>query len=206
LVATHPSGEGWERAFWLVFDRSSNPIALVDDQQRFVDANDATVAILGRTRGEILGVSVLDVTKPSERPRATRDWHALPRSGDLSTTGTIVRPDGSEVEVEFAARTTSVAGRRLAILVVATQPGVLPPINRGTGPERLLTRREREVVTLIALGHETPQMAKEMHISEHTVRTHVRNAMSKLGARTRAQLVAAALCRDDAVHPAHLGE
>ena len=202
----HPSGEGWERAFWLLFERSSNPIALVDDQQRFVDVNDAMVAILGRTRGEILAVSVLDVTKPSERTSATRDWHALLRSGDLSRTGTIVRPDGSEVEVEFAARLVSVAGRRLAVTVMATEPGSLPPIKRGTGPERLLTRREREVVTLIALGHETAQMAEELHITEHTVRTHVRNAMSKLGARTRAQLVAIALCRDDTVYPAHLGE
>jgi DNA-binding CsgD family transcriptional regulator len=57
-----------------------------------------------------------------------------------------------------------------------------------------LTEREREVVGLIALGFETPDLARRLCISEHTVRTHVRNAMGKLGARTRAHLVALVLC------------
>jgi DNA-binding CsgD family transcriptional regulator len=62
-----------------------------------------------------------------------------------------------------------------------------------------LTRREREVVTLIALGGETAEIARELHISPETVRTHVRNARSKLGARTRAQLVAVFICNEHAV-------
>jgi len=53
-----------------------------------------------------------------------------------------------------------------------------------------LTEREREVVVLIALGLETGGIAEELTISVDTVRTHVRNAMAKLGAHTRAQLVA----------------
>jgi DNA-binding CsgD family transcriptional regulator len=67
-----------------------------------------------------------------------------------------------------------------------------------------LTEREREVVTLIALGRETAQIAEELHISPETVRTHVRNAMSRLGAHTRAQLVAMVLCSDHAVHGARV--
>jgi DNA-binding CsgD family transcriptional regulator len=59
---------------------------------------------------------------------------------------------------------------------------------------QLLTERERDVVGLIALGFETPELATQLSISEHTVRTHVRNAMGKLGARTRAHLVALVLC------------
>ena len=60
------------------------------------------------------------------------------------------------------------------------------------------------MVTLIALGHETAQIAQELHISVETVRTHVRNAMSKLGAHTRAQLVAVVLTTEQAVHGDHL--
>jgi DNA-binding NarL/FixJ family response regulator len=55
----------------------------------------------------------------------------------------------------------------------------------------LLTPRERTVVSLIGQGYETAAIARELVISPETVRTHVRNAMSKAGARTRAQLVAA---------------
>jgi DNA-binding NarL/FixJ family response regulator len=72
--------------------------------------------------------------------------------------------------------------------------------------EQLLTNREREVVTLIAMGKETDQIAQTLHVSPATVRTHVRNAMSKLGAHTRAQLVAIVLCHDKAIHLDHLGE
>ena len=58
-----------------------------------------------------------------------------------------------------------------------------------------LSKREQEVVALIAMGFETPAIAKELHIAESTVRAHVRNAMGRLGARTRAHLVAIALCQ-----------
>jgi DNA-binding NarL/FixJ family response regulator len=53
-----------------------------------------------------------------------------------------------------------------------------------------LTPRERQVVELLALGHTGPEIAAELVLSHDTVRTHVRNAMEKAGARTRAHLVA----------------
>lgn len=59
----------------------------------------------------------------------------------------------------------------------------------------LLSKREREVVALVALGLETAEIAAELYVSEHTIRSHVRNAMGRLGARTRAHLVAIAISR-----------
>lgn len=201
------SGGGWERAFWLAFERSSNGIALVDEQRRFVEVNDALLAIVGGTRDAILGSSVIDAIPPSERPRAQREWHAFLHSGgDYSGGGPIVRLDGSEVEIEVAARLITIGERRRAICVVTSASGSGPSVKPGTGPEQLLTRREREVVTLIALGRLTPQIAAELHISGETVRTHVRHAMSKLGASTRAQLVAVVLSRDDTFYPALLDD
>jgi DNA-binding CsgD family transcriptional regulator len=70
-----------------------------------------------------------------------------------------------------------------------------------TGASQLsLTKREREVVGLIALGRATSEIAKVLNISPETVRTYVRNAMTKLGAHTRAQLVALVLSNERAVH------
>ena len=63
-------------------------------------------------------------------------------------------------------------------------------------PSAALTRRQQEVAGLLALGLETPAIAKALHISEHTVRAHVRNAMEKVGGRTRGQLVALILRGD----------
>ena len=56
-----------------------------------------------------------------------------------------------------------------------------------------LSDREREIVHLVALGRSGPEIAEELGIAHDTVRTHVRNAMDKLGARSRAHLVAKAL-------------
>ena len=46
---------------------------------------------------------------------------------------------------------------------------------------------------LVALGQTGPEIADELGIAHDTVRTHVRNAMDKLGARSRAHLVAKAI-------------
>ena len=53
------------------------------------------------------------------------------------------------------------------------------------GQERL-----DRIVRLVADGHSGPEIAEELLISHETVRTHVRNAMTKLGTRSRAHLVA----------------
>jgi DNA-binding NarL/FixJ family response regulator len=61
--------------------------------------------------------------------------------------------------------------------------------------ERLhtLTKREREVLRLLADGMRNEQVGQQLSISPLTVRTHVKNAMGKLEADTRTQAVARAL-------------
>jgi DNA-binding NarL/FixJ family response regulator len=54
---------------------------------------------------------------------------------------------------------------------------------------RSLTEREREVVALAGTGLSNDEIAEKLFISPATSRTHVSRAMSKLGARDRAQLV-----------------
>ena len=63
------------------------------------------------------------------------------------------------------------------------------------GAHREPSSREREVLALLAGGATDRQVAASLHLSPATVRTHVRNAKTKLGARTRAQAVALALQR-----------
>jgi DNA-binding NarL/FixJ family response regulator len=61
--------------------------------------------------------------------------------------------------------------------------------------ERLptVTKREREILRLLADGMRNEEVARQLAISPLTVRTHVKNAMQKLEADTRTEAVAKAL-------------
>ncbi|MFD7874876.1 response regulator [Streptomyces sp. NPDC059766] len=63
-----------------------------------------------------------------------------------------------------------------------------------------LTAREREVVTLAAMGLSNDEIADRLGISVLTAKTHVNRSMVKLGARDRAHLVIAAY-EGGLVHP-----
>jgi DNA-binding CsgD family transcriptional regulator len=53
--------------------------------------------------------------------------------------------------------------------------------------ESALTRREREVLSLISKGRSNRQIADELFVNPNTVDTHVRNIFLKLGVNSRAE-------------------
>jgi PAS domain S-box-containing protein len=181
--------------FAAAFTQSKNAMVLVDGRRRQVDANAAYVKLLGYRREAIIGRPIYRLVRggPIASPA---EWKAALKSGRFSGVAELIRADGRRVAVQWAATTEVVTGRRLALFVALSTsrwgarfrrtPGV--PQEPGT-----LSPREREVVQLIALGSTGPEIADELHISHDTVRTHVRNAMAKVDARSRAQLVAKAL-------------
>lgn len=62
---------------------------------------------------------------------------------------------------------------------------------RGTTPnDVLLTVREEEVITMLGIGLSNREIAGRLFITEHTVKNHVHNLLTKLGARSRAEAVA----------------
>jgi len=58
-----------------------------------------------------------------------------------------------------------------------------------------LSRREREVLAELARGSQSDEMALALHLSVHTIRSHTKSLLRKLGARTRAHAVAIAYSR-----------
>ncbi|MGN6171199.1 MAG: response regulator transcription factor, partial [Solirubrobacteraceae bacterium] len=103
---------------------------------------------------------------------------------------------GNPVAVQYAATTEVVTGRYLVLFVVLTTSRWGKHLRRTSSPagrHATLSTREREIVGLVAMGETGPEIAEELHIAHETVRTHVRNAMDKLDARSRAHLVAKAL-------------
>ena len=95
---------------------------------------------------------------------------------------------GDPDELEEAIRTVADGGEwidpRLKPLLAA---------NNGNGRTHVLSPREREILGLLSKGLSGEEAAKQLFLSSETVRTHVRNAMNKLGATTRVHAVALAL-------------
>ena len=88
------------------------------------------------------------------------------------------------------------------------EPGRPQPRLRGrTGHEaegtrsRMLSAREVDILEELAMGTSTEEIAAKLHVSPHTVRTHIKNILRKLGARTRAHAVAIAYA-ENAIDPA----
>lgn len=73
---------------------------------------------------------------------------------------------------------------------------VLPRLAPGRQSDpTALTRREREVLEVAARGASNQAIAGELHISLNTVRNHVQNALTKLGAHSKLEAVAIATRR-----------
>lgn len=58
---------------------------------------------------------------------------------------------------------------------------------RGGDPDPGLTRREKEVLALVSQGGRNKTIAHTMSLSEHTVKLHLHNAITKIGARNRTE-------------------
>jgi DNA-binding NarL/FixJ family response regulator len=66
-----------------------------------------------------------------------------------------------------------------------------------------LTKREHEVVDLIARGMSNKEIANELHIAVHTVKSHVHNALEKLALHTRLELASFSLTEGMMRKPSH---
>jgi DNA-binding NarL/FixJ family response regulator len=93
---------------------------------------------------------------------------------------------GGPEELVGAIRTVAAGG-------VHVDPAVAALLAPTVAPARMLTNREREILELLSTGMTGEQAAEALFLSPETVRTHVRNAMRKLGANTRVHAVAIAL-------------
>lgn len=73
--------------------------------------------------------------------------------------------------------------------------------DNGNGGGKVLSSRESEVLAMLADGLTGEEIARRLVLSPETVRTHVRNAMLKLDARTRTGAVVKALDREEIHRP-----
>ena len=81
-----------------------------------------------------------------------------------------------------------VGQRLMQRLLAGTARLVPPPVAEGAGWAQTLTEREREVAKAVAQGASNKEIARQLDITERTIKAHVGAILEKLGARDRLQL------------------
>ncbi len=167
--------ESREEALDLVRDIGSIDVAIVDlsrraaDGERALSGSDAIRAL--RKAEPALGIV-------AHGERAERHIAAI--ALQAGATAYVSRTSGPEDLLRAAQ--SALAQEQFV------DPAVPPKGSRGR-----LTRRQREILQLVANGGSTTVAARQLGLSEETVKTHTRNAVARLGARNRTHAVAIAL-------------
>jgi response regulator RpfG family c-di-GMP phosphodiesterase/DNA-binding CsgD family transcriptional regulator len=162
------------------------------DAARLLERREADVVVLDLTLQGEDGLELLSEAKAggrrvllytgSEDPATVAAARAAGADGVASKTGT---------PAEFVEAVRAVArGDRYM------DPRLPRPPEGAPSPIGTLTAREREVVALLAEGLTGDEIGERLFLSPATVRTHLRNAMDRIGARNRPHLVALATATD----------
>jgi len=205
VTPTGTQRSGWAELFAEAFARSANPMMMLTRARVIVAVNAALRQTFRYEDRDLVGHVVDVLIAPSWQERALRDWGSLLHRGRLEGEREWLCSDRSVVHVEIAAAKVAVEGRDLILCVVLESKTVSPVRRprRAPGAEGKLTPREREIVSNLALGYRVHEIADKLYISPSTARTHIRNAMDKLGARSQAQLVAIAFS-EGLIDPQHV--
>jgi DNA-binding NarL/FixJ family response regulator len=116
------------------------------------------------------------------------DDHAVSRLRALPLMGWGVVPPDAPPE-ELAAATAAVAQGLIVLPKPLTERLLQEPTTSVEELSEPLTAREREVLELLGRGLSNRLIARELHISEHTVKFHISSLYAKLEVSNRAEAV-----------------
>lgn len=118
--AADPSIEHFD-ALTAIDPRPDAPAILIaDDERRYVHATPAAARLSGRSLARLLTMRVEDVTRASEREAVPEAWRRFVAEGAIQGPYVLERPDGSEVQVLYAAKANAPWPGSHASLLVPT--------------------------------------------------------------------------------------
>jgi DNA-binding NarL/FixJ family response regulator len=165
-----------EEALDLVRDIGDFDVAIVDLRRRVNGSSDGHISGHEAIRALHRSSPGLGIVAHGERP-------------DRHVAGTALQAGACA----FVSRTAGPAELRRAVDAAVAQENFLDPGVPPKGSRGKLTRRQRQILQLLANGESTTVAARELDLSEETIKTHMKNALARLGARNRTHAVAIAL-------------
>ena len=149
--------------------------------------NPAAKRLVGDCRGRLF----TSVVAPEDRRRA-RDIFAQKIIGTKVATdasGVMLGAGGKRLECDVSAVRLMRGGHVVGVFGQLPHWTEKPP---EAAPHPHLTPRQSEVLRLLEHGRSTTQIAAELHLSQETVRNHVRHVLRALGVNSRLEAVAVA--------------
>jgi DNA-binding NarL/FixJ family response regulator len=159
-------------AIELVEDVGGIDVALIDARPSVNGDPSATDAISAMTRAEP-SMGVVAIGEQPHRHLATAALQA-----------------GASA---YVTRTADQEQLLRALEAALDSKSYLDPAIPARGSRGKITRRQREILQLLADGESTTRAARELDLSEETVKTHMKNIFARLEARNRAHAVAIGL-------------
>lgn len=137
------------------------------------------------------GCHIVDLVK-MRTPVHSFDMRTRTKTGSaiwVNVTTLRVSRDGASDGTVHLLRDVTATRESLALIRerLAIPAALVPTAPEGTGA---LTRRELEILSVIATGVNTKDAAERLHVSPATIRNHVQNILGKLGAHSRLEAVA----------------
>lgn len=185
-----------------IFDHSLIPMVLVDQDRWHLDANPAARLFMRSSLAQMLTTRIDDLTPQDRLDDLERFWAILVEEGSVGGDYVVRTPDGAQVSIRFLGSANMLPGVHLFLYIPsawaeneidrAIETRAPAPTTGGT-----LSDRERSVLELVASGCDIDQIARELVLSPNTVKTHLRNAVRRMGARNRAHAIALAIGRGD---------
>jgi DNA-binding NarL/FixJ family response regulator len=152
-----------------------------------------------------IDVAIVDMRRPTDEangePSADAAIRALRRCEP--TLGIVAHGERAERHIANAAlqagatayvsRTAGPEDLRRAVDAALAHERFVDPAVPPKGSRGKLTRRQRQILQMLSDGGTTTAAARELGLSEETVKTHTKHALARLGARNRTHAVAIAL-------------
>jgi DNA-binding CsgD family transcriptional regulator len=190
--------QGLSRDAGRLWASSLDALVVVDDERRYIRVNARAERLLGAPAHKILRSRLEHFTPREQLPRMLRSWRELHQRGRLEGDYELLKDDGSRVMIEFCAIRGFRPGEHLIVAREAAPRRALAPVGRlraglTAAKAPRLTRRETEVIALVADGNSAREIGVRLHLSPATIKTHLASIYHKLGVRDRAAAVATAL-------------